>query len=486
MDKFLTYEMFGAVGDGVADDIDAIAKCHAAANATGTPVKAKDGAKYYIGCRAVPVTVKTDVDFGTAEFIIDDTGEMENRDLHVFNVESDFPKITIDNMPLVKKGQKKIDFPYRGRYFVRVFNNDHKIFIRWGLNHNSGDPLQDCFIVDEEGNILHDIDWDYDHYTKVEIRRDDDKPITIRGGVFRTLANTLDGVYRYYRRGICIHRSHVTVEGLTHLVEGEAPDYGCPYAGFIFMTDTSGFTLKNCHLTPHKTYFRPADNNQKCAMGSYDINFGSVLDTRLENITQSVDIHDRAYWGLIHTNYSKNLVLENCTMSRYDAHQGVTNLTVKNCTFGHQCVNLIGHGDVLFENCTVTGGWFVSLRADYGSHFDGNLTIRNCHFNLKHPNPDVRATEILGAYNPGTHDFGFKCSMPVSVTVDGLTVDDSAHPNADVCLLSNYDNNFAEEKPFPYTPTKKLTYGNVRFTSGKEIKIYRHEGQYPDLEIKKI
>jgi hypothetical protein len=141
---------------------------------------------------------------------------------------------------------------------------------------------------------------------------------------------------------------------------------------------------------------------------------------------------------------------------------------------------------VLFENCTVTGGWFVSLRGDYGSHFDGNLTIRNCHLNLKHPNPDVRATEILGAYNPGTHDFGFKCSMPVSVTIDGLTIDDSAHPDADICLLSNYDSNFAQEKPFPYTPTKKLTYGNVKFTSGREVKLYRFDGQYPDLEIERI
>ena len=486
MIKYLTYEQFGAVGDGVTDDIDAIAKCHETANATGTPVKAKDGAKYYIGCRCVPVKIKTDVDFGTAEFIIDDTGEMENRRESIFTVISDYPRITINDMPLVKRGQKKIDFPYEGRYFVRVFNDDHRIFIRWGLNHNSGQATQDCFIVDEQGNILHDIDWDYDHYTKVEIRRDDDKPITLKGGVFRTLANTLDGVYQYYWRGFRIDRSHVTIEGLTHLVEGEALDYGCPYAGFIFMTDTSGFTLKNCLLTPHKTYFRPADNGQKCAMGSYDINFGSVLDTRLLGITQTVDIHNRAYWGLIHTNYSKNLSLENCKMSRYDAHEGVTNLTVKNCTFGHQCVNLIGHGKALLENCHVTGGWFISLRADYGSHFDGELTIRNCYLDLKHPSPDVQETQIISAWNPGNHDFGFECSMPTVITIDGLTIDDSAHPNTTIALLADYDRNHPEEKKFPYTPTKKLIYRNITFTSGREVKEYMREGQYPDLVIEKM
>ena len=47
--NYLSYEDFGAVGDGITDDFAAIIATHEEANRTNTPVKAKDGAKYYIG-----------------------------------------------------------------------------------------------------------------------------------------------------------------------------------------------------------------------------------------------------------------------------------------------------------------------------------------------------------------------------------------------------------------------------------------------------
>lgn len=53
--EYITYEMFGAVGDGVTDDLPAIVKAHAEANAKSLPVKAKEGATYYLrghGCIA--------------------------------------------------------------------------------------------------------------------------------------------------------------------------------------------------------------------------------------------------------------------------------------------------------------------------------------------------------------------------------------------------------------------------------------------------
>ena len=57
---FVNYEQFGAVGDGVADDFGAIIACHEYANATGTPVKATDGAAYYIDGKKRHAVIKTD------------------------------------------------------------------------------------------------------------------------------------------------------------------------------------------------------------------------------------------------------------------------------------------------------------------------------------------------------------------------------------------------------------------------------------------
>ncbi len=68
----VSYEAFGAVGDGVADDLPAIVEAHAFANAHGLPVQAKPGVTYHLGRRALTPIIATDTDWGTARFIIDD------------------------------------------------------------------------------------------------------------------------------------------------------------------------------------------------------------------------------------------------------------------------------------------------------------------------------------------------------------------------------------------------------------------------------
>lgn len=64
--KFITYEEFGAVGDGKHDDQNAIIAAHDAANKMGLPVKATDGKTYYIGKGKKPAIIKTDTDWGKA------------------------------------------------------------------------------------------------------------------------------------------------------------------------------------------------------------------------------------------------------------------------------------------------------------------------------------------------------------------------------------------------------------------------------------
>jgi hypothetical protein len=53
------------VGDRKTDDIDAIAATHAFANQQGLPVKAGEGATYYISGKDRTAFIQTDTDFGT-------------------------------------------------------------------------------------------------------------------------------------------------------------------------------------------------------------------------------------------------------------------------------------------------------------------------------------------------------------------------------------------------------------------------------------
>ena len=74
---FVTYEEFGAVGDGATDDMPAIVRCHDYANAHGLTVVACDRAKYYIGGRNITANIMTTTRWGKAEFIVDDR-KLEN------------------------------------------------------------------------------------------------------------------------------------------------------------------------------------------------------------------------------------------------------------------------------------------------------------------------------------------------------------------------------------------------------------------------
>ena len=107
---FVRYSVFGAVGDGKTDDIDAIAATHAFANEHGLMVKADEGATYYISGKVRTAVIQTDTGFGTAAFIIDDT-EVEDRTASVFLVSSSLQPFDVEG--LIDHQGKLLRYPHR-------------------------------------------------------------------------------------------------------------------------------------------------------------------------------------------------------------------------------------------------------------------------------------------------------------------------------------------------------------------------------------
>jgi hypothetical protein len=480
------YSEFGAKGDGKTDDIDIIAGTHAFANMHGLLVKADDGATYYIGGKERQVIIQTDTDFGKAAFIIDDT-EVQNRNASVFSVTSGLKPFKLDKITSLKRNQAKIEASLPGRCLITVTNANVKQYIRFGLNQNNGSSQTDIFVVDKNGNVDKNapIIWNFDQITEITALPIDEKPLKITGGRFSTIANKAESKYTYYNRNIGIRRSNVLVDGLEHRITGEG-DQGAPYGGFINISDCSYVTVKNSILTGHKTYSTIGAADKPVSMGTYDLSANRALNVSFVNCSQTNDINDSKYWGILGSNFCKNLLYDHCTLSRFDAHQGVANATIRNSTLGHMGINAIGTGRLLVENSTIRGRSIVNLRSDYGSTWQGELVIRNCVFVPADGKP-VSSALISGSYS-GQHDFGYTCYMPEKITIENLRIDDSQHPESyqGPAIFTNFNPEMtgdSYQEKFPYVKTKEVIMRNVTTASGKAVRVSDNAFMFKDVKV---
>lgn len=485
---FVRYSDFGAMGDGQADDIDAIAATHAFANQQRLLVKADEAATYYIGGKERTAVIRSDTDFGTAAFIIDDT-EVQNRNAPVFMVGSDLQPFKLEGISSLKRDQEKIDISLPGTCLITVTDSGVRRYIRYGLNQNNGSPQTDIFMVDEEGHVDMDapIIWDFDRITEITALPIDEKTLTITGGDFTTIANNAESRYTYYSRNIAIRRSNVLINGLIHRVTGEG-DQGAPYGGFINIRDCSNVSVENTILTGHKTYSTIGSAGKPVSMGSYDISVNRAIHVSFVNCSQTNDINDRTYWGIMGSNYCKNLVYDQCTFSRFDAHMGVANATIRNSTLGHMGINAIGSGLLTVENSTIRGGSLINLRRDYGSTWQGEFMIRNCVFVPSDGRP-VSASLVNGWYS-GQHDFGYTCYMPERIIIENLHIDDSNHPPQEdyqgPAIFADFNPEMTDDtyqEKYPYIRTKEVILRNVTTSSGKDLRISNNPYMFRDVKV---
>ena len=482
----VTYEEFGAVGDGKADDQAAIVAAHEAANAKGLPVRAGDGRTYYIGRGAKVASIQTDVDFGTATFIIDDR-ELEDIKAPVFRVDPSSPPVAVAGVASLSAGQAGLGVALPGPCLVEVKNDLVRQYIRFGNNQNNGAPRKEVFLADARGAIDPGtpLIWDYKAVTKLTAYPVDTNQVVIRGGHFKTIANQAESKYNYHGRGIAVRRSNVRIEGLRHDVEGEGA-HGAPYTGFVSISSCAYVTVTGCTFTAHRTYLTIGSAGRPVQMGTYDINVANSANVSFVGCRQTTDINDRKYWGLFGSNYCRNLLLDDCVFSRFDAHQGVANATIRNSTLGHQGINAIGFGTLLIENTTVLAPQFVNLRTDYGSTWKGDFIVRNCTFAPQGGGASF-GTLIKGV-NTDSHDFGYPCHMPRKIVFDGLRIDDSRHPKTYggpwiFAMFNDKNTKPGYKGKYPYHITEEVVLRNVTTASGKELAVSPNPFMFRDVKI---
>lgn len=483
----VTYRDFGAIGTDTLNDSEAIAAAHAFANENGLPVKAHDEDTYYFNGQRQTAIIATDTDFGKARFVIDDTA-VEDRTAPIFRVVSRLQPHPVTGITRLKRNQRKLRLRLPETCLVTVEDDSVRRYIRKGRNQNAGKPQTDVFIVDRKGRVDMDapIIWDFNRISAIRAVPIDPTTLHLTGGRFTTIANQEPSAYNYYARNLEIQRSNVVVKGIEHRIEGEG-ETGAPYRGFLHVRDCAYVTIEDALLTGHKTYWTIGSAGQRVPMGSYDFSAGRALNVSLINCRQTNDINDRTYWGLMASNFCKNLRLDGCSVSRFDAHMGVANVVLRNSTFGHMGIKAIGSGTLLVENSTVNARHLVSLRPDYGSTWRGALIVRNC--TLVPPGDGMDRSTILGGYNNGKHDFGYTCYLPETVTIENLTVKRAAGKAYNGKGTAVFDSfqpaPGTEDAPLPYAYVlpQKVVLKNITIANGIPLRLSNNPALFKKVKV---
>ena len=326
--SYVTYEDFGAVGDGETDDYQALYNAHVFANISGQTVKATPGKEYYLqnsrfnidpssNVKTVnPIPVMTNTIWEGASFIIDDSkiNYFEDDDMataSIFNVVSGYERFNITDPEVLSGlgpigytyGTKKLDLGLGYPALLVVYNNNHKVYRRSGSTYinetkgtNQSGAAHELILIDAEGNIDPSTPFmfDYTELTNIYVMRADDTPITLKGGNFTTIACDEDALYTtaegkekkfgYYARGFNVSRSYTTLDGVKHFVTGEVTvqDHingkeGAHYRGFLYGTDATDVKFLNCQVQGRRYYG---------VSGTYDLGGKLVNNFTFENCNQ--------------------------------------------------------------------------------------------------------------------------------------------------------------------------------------------------------
>lgn len=376
--------------------------------------------------------------------------------------------------PQTEKINLGLDFD--GAVMIIPYNSDHKVYRRRGYGAFAGTVMHEVIVVLPDGRVSEEtpITFDYTHLDYISVYKlDKSTAITVKNGVFTTLESRVnhmikndDGTYTYkpggyIARGMVVNRSYTTVESIEHRVEGgftlleraEGHLEGSPYWGLFRAHEANEVTFKNC-IIPGRCAYGPNNGHSSYNFGADAVN-KIVLDNCIQpNFWVTVDPETyevkfatkhspgavgnaektadktvmgmgfvsvngetkRLCWGVGGTNFCKNMEYRNSTLTRFDAHMGLYHGKIVNCNISGMELTGVGNFDLIDTT------WYpytpntplLFLRADYGYHWDGDITVKNVKVYL-YPGATLN---VANHYHSNWY-YGYGCTFP-NITVDNL------------------------------------------------------------------
>ena len=177
--RYITYEDFGTSSDESFDNYQCMKNAHNYANENGYEVRATLSTYHiYKLDDTEPISIETNTNWNNANFIIHDENisELATRNYSIFQITSKEQDIVIMNNEVlndisISKETKKIEqLAGNGNCLCIVYNNNKRQYIRSGSNANDGNPQTDLFKIDNDGNVLNEIQWNFDEITKITLK----------------------------------------------------------------------------------------------------------------------------------------------------------------------------------------------------------------------------------------------------------------------------------------------------------------------------
>ncbi len=409
------YRDFGAVGDGIADDYDALFAAHSYANSCGQTVYADEGDVYLLRERKNgSIPVMTNVYLGTAK-IISAIGEGESE-LPIFEIKSVYDSIKYD-VESDSEFFENLDLLKDQTHFIGISELlEEKSLVKIHGEKN-GVALSDVFIIDISGKIDKNTlpVFNLSSVTGVEIYSLNDSDIVFSGGVF-LLGKTVPV--------ISVRRSNVKLDNLKYETNAGVGSV-IPYIDFSLSYD--------CEIRESEVSVKLHDS----------------MMMRLDKIGAETESAP-----FILMDGAKNVEINNSKLSYVDATLGVFGLEITK-TETNSAVKLYGGGTFKADGLTVNDeSCFIVLPRESGASFCGEIYIKDSKLIGKNSSFACVIKSEFDFYDYMDRKFGYDSYMPSAVYLDNFDFD-----GYDICIFSYIENIAFEEGK--YRICERIIYENM-------------------------
>lgn len=352
----LTFEMFGAKGDGKADDSEAIKQCVNFANQTGMSIVCLPNKEYVVN--AISQEVDCNINFNGSSVIMPPSGVVfTTKQGDNYNINSSI--ITQDKITGLILSNKSFSV-------ITTMSMGHR------YNSDSQPELYYAqhMCTDADGNFTN-TPW-YQPETSgqtwlLQNVMSIQHPIKIENVhiVMNTDSNTIATFLACYRNNV--HVYGVVVEGSINVTSGNS---------LISFNHTDNCSLKNVQGN---------NINKSNSIYGYLLNVYCCSDMFFD------DIHIRGEgWGWTAMTYVSNINLRNSNINRIDVHYNWYGYFIAeniNISGLQSVINIggMGYGMYIVRNCTINKDTvftipFINIRNDVPPIFDGKIIIEDCIF----------------------------------------------------------------------------------------------------------